>query len=319
MPYSPIEYIKPTSRAMGRMTTILFRPFDLGKWFVLGFTAWLAALMDGGYSSGGNFQVGDSGDSSEPESFAEFIEPAKVFVEENLGWILPLAAVLVLLLVVVSVVCLWVSSRGKFMLLDNVVYNRALVVAPWRQYRGVGNSLFRWRLVFLLLVSLLLVAIAGGAAIYLVATFDEGNIPASWFVVLVTGILALGGTLLVAIYIAVLLEDFVVPLMYRDSLPATAAWRQFIDLHNCQPGRFALYFLWKAVLGMVTAMILVMAILLTCCVAGIVLAIPYLGAVLLLPVTVFYRSLGPEFLRQFGGEYDLWHGSGDNYGFSPRP
>ena len=49
-------------------------------------------------------------------------------------------------------------------------------------------------------------------------------------------------------------------------------------------------------------------VIFTCCIAGLLMIIPYLGAVLLLPFSVFFRSLGPEFVRQFGGEFDLWEG-----------
>ena len=36
------------------------------------------------------------------------------------------------------------------------------------------------------------------------------------------------------------------------------------------------------------------------------MALPYIGAVLILPVTTFFRLLGPEFLRQFGEDYDIF-------------
>ena len=45
-----IEFIAPTKRAYEGMKCILFRPFDMGKWFILGFTAWLATLFEGGGS-----------------------------------------------------------------------------------------------------------------------------------------------------------------------------------------------------------------------------------------------------------------------------
>ena len=45
--------------------------------------------------------------------------------------------------------------------------------------------------------------------------------------------------------------------------------------------------------------------MMTCCIGFIVLAIPYIGAVILLPIAVFFRLLGLEFLRQFGSQYDL--------------
>jgi len=42
-----IAFFEPLNRAWERMKHILFQPFDLAKWLVLGFSAWLAGLADG--------------------------------------------------------------------------------------------------------------------------------------------------------------------------------------------------------------------------------------------------------------------------------
>jgi len=47
-------------------------------------------------------------------------------------------------------------------------------------------------------------------------------------------------------------------------------------------------------------------VLMTCCIAGCFMAIPYLGTVLLLPVLIFYRAYSLHFLAQFGPEYDVF-------------
>lgn len=313
-----IEYIKPTSRSLGRMTTILFRPFNIGKWFVLGFTAWLATLMDSGNSSGGNVKYRNSRGSDQSESFEEFIQPVRDYVMENLSWLIPVVVTVIVLVLIISLVLLWIGSRGKFMFLDNVVHNRALVKAPWREFRAAGNSLFKWRLIFGLIVFLLMGGLLGGAAYYLVSTFEEGNIQPVWVAVLVTAMLLLLLALMVVAYISMLLEDFVIPMMYRDGLSVTESWRRVQGLHNIWAGRFILYALWKSLLAMAAGIAVIAVVLLTCCVAAIFLIIPYISAVALLPVTVFFRGLGPEFLRQFGDEYDLWYGSDDDFGFSPE-
>ena len=49
-------------------------------------------------------------------------------------------------LFVFMIVITWLSARGKFMFLDNVVRGQARVVAPWYEYRKEGNSFFRWNL-----------------------------------------------------------------------------------------------------------------------------------------------------------------------------
>ena len=49
-----IRYLDPLSRAWGRMKKALFSPFNLKKWFVVGFTAFLAGLTEGPGGGGGN-------------------------------------------------------------------------------------------------------------------------------------------------------------------------------------------------------------------------------------------------------------------------
>ena len=49
-----IAFIDPLSRAWGRMTQALFKPFDITKWFVVGFTTFLADLTDWHHGSGGD-------------------------------------------------------------------------------------------------------------------------------------------------------------------------------------------------------------------------------------------------------------------------
>jgi hypothetical protein len=48
-----VSVIDPITPAIDRVKLILFRPFDMGKWFVIGFCAWLAYLGGGGGGGGG--------------------------------------------------------------------------------------------------------------------------------------------------------------------------------------------------------------------------------------------------------------------------
>ena len=43
-----ISVIEPINPAVERVKDVLFRPFDFGRWFVIGFCAWLAYLAEGG-------------------------------------------------------------------------------------------------------------------------------------------------------------------------------------------------------------------------------------------------------------------------------
>ncbi|MEZ5082560.1 MAG: hypothetical protein R2750_03805 [Bacteroidales bacterium] len=57
---------------------------------------------------------------------------------------------------ILLIVLTWVSSRGKFMFLDNVVYDIAEVKKPWYEYRKEGNSLFIWRFIYGFMVFIVL-------------------------------------------------------------------------------------------------------------------------------------------------------------------
>ena len=55
-----IEFVEPFSRAWGRMKAALFKPFNLNKWFALGFCAFLADLIEGhGGSNNPEARFGD--------------------------------------------------------------------------------------------------------------------------------------------------------------------------------------------------------------------------------------------------------------------
>ena len=48
-----ISVVDPIGQSLKRTSEILFKPFDLRKWFVLGFCAFLAYLGEGGGNWGG--------------------------------------------------------------------------------------------------------------------------------------------------------------------------------------------------------------------------------------------------------------------------
>src|SRR5689334_18151282 len=109
-----ISVTEPMSPALERVKQILFRPFDLGKWFVIGFCAWLAYLGEqGGFN--GNFG-NHSGGGQNGDIHQQFDHARQVFLE-NLYWIVPLGIGLFVLMLAFWVLMIWLSSRGKFMFL----------------------------------------------------------------------------------------------------------------------------------------------------------------------------------------------------------
>jgi hypothetical protein len=57
---------------------------------------------------------------------------------------------------------------------------------------------------------------------------------------------------------------------------------------------------------MAIGIIVLLAILATCCIAGCLLLLPFLGTVLLLPVLVFKRAYPLYYLAQYGPQYDVF-------------
>lgn len=310
------QFSEPTSRAFNRMKTILFRPFNAEKWFLLGFSAWLATLGEGGSSYQGDFPTdsndGEDGATSEVptfESFQEVLFEAKEWIQAN-PWVIGVGIGLFILIVAFVVLITWLNARGKFMLLDNVVHNRAEVKKPWSDFKSQGNSLFCWIICFHLISGFLILSVLGGAGywIYSILSVDESLMNP----VIGIGVGALSAVILIAIatgYIWTLLVNFVVPQMYKFRIGVSEAWKKVIDLHRERFVAFLAFYLWYIILAIVSFLAVLAFGLMTCCIGFLAMAIPYIGAVLTLPITVFFCALGPEFARQFGPEYDLWEDS----------
>lgn len=298
----------PTQRAFERMRRALFEPFEIKKWFVLGFTAWLAGLLDGG---GGGSGGGDWNSDGEPGDFE--INQVGPWIEENLLLAVAIAlgvGLVLMAIVAVVVALLWVSSRGKFMFLDNAVHDRAVISMPWKTFQREGNSLFRWRLGLALGGLILLggcVAVVVASVVWMEAGEDWG-----WLAVIIPAGLMGVAFILVLTYLSVLLEHFIIPIMHRNRVLTGTAIGIFLGLHRRHWPEFLLYFLWMILLGLATLMGIVAVGVVTCCIGFILMWLPYIGSVFLLPVLLFFRMLGPEYLRQFGPDYDVWASSGEH-------
>lgn len=278
------------------MTDALFRPFDLKKWFVLGFSAFLAGLGARGGSGANSF--GNVGSELEVDRLGQSAGELWQNVVGN-GLLFALGALGCAVLLIVAFAVLWVSSRGKFMFLDNVVHNRALVADPWKRFRKQGNSLFLFRIVFFLACTLLIV----GLALVIAATVGFSAWSeletASRIALIVAAFGSLVLLILVLVYAAFFLDAFVVPLMHRYNLGAVAAWSRFLDLFRQHPWAFLLCGLLVIVFGFGVMMLILSFGLMTCCLGFLLLMIPYIGSVVTLPISVFYRSFTLEFLAQF--------------------
>lgn len=296
-----ILFMEPLSRAWNRMKVALFRPFDIHKWFVLGFNAFLAGLMDASNGSGG----GRGGKSGSFGEFIHFPRTAWAWLMDNPGWAIAILFLSVFA-IVIGVVFTWASSRGVFMFLDSVVRDRVEIARPWREYRKEGNSFFVWRLLFGLVCIALFAGFIAWFFIQGAAIYDAGRSRAFPIALVVgLGLLALVFVLICG-YISLFLKDFVAALMYKNRISAGEAWKIFLRLFGKHAFHFIGYGVLLFLLVLVFVFVVIVAGLVTCCIGWLILVIPYIGTVVTLPFWYTLRAFSLEFLAQFGPEYNVF-------------
>ena len=288
-----IEIIKPFGEAFDLMKKVLFEPFDLKKWFVIGFAAWLSHIGSGGLNF--NYRTGRSDLSHDPtlRSLVDAIHRIPL-------WLLVSGiSALFIFIVALALVFAWLRARGRFMFTDCVVHNRAAVVEPWREFRPQGNSYF----IFAVVVGCIVFVIAGAASLPFMLPIVRGVTFLHLHDVYLFSMIALWAMLLFLLIFAwSLITHFMVVIMYRSRCLAMEAFSLALRLIWDYPGEVTLYCLFWIALAIGTAVLSCAAILATCCLA----ILPYLGTVILLPVFVCLRGFGLYFIRQFGADYDVW-------------
>ena len=297
----------PVGQAMDRVKKVLFQPFDVGRWFVIGFCAWLACLGEGGGSPGGFHFGGHHGRGA--QSIRAAFEEARDYVLHNLAWIVPLAIALVVVSVAVWLILMWLSSRGRFMFLHCVALNAAEVRVPWIQFAPEANSLFLFRLVISLIGLVLMFPLVGGLVLVVLRmVFRERGQP--------RGPAAGRGVSVhhdrrrdrVLDHWAAD-EGFcgAAAIPAPEPLPRRVAGTGRLVHGATSATSFSISSsgsCWRLCI----AVVVVVAVLATCCIAGCLFALPYLGTVFLLPILVFERAYSLHYLAQFGRDYDVFSG-----------
>jgi hypothetical protein len=290
-----IEIFKPFGEAFELMKKILFQPFELKKWLVIGFAAFLASLS-GGFTSSFN-PLSRWSTREDNKAIAESFHD--VWSEgQTEWWVIALIAAGALFILALVLVVAWVGARGRFIFTDCIVRNRAAIVVPWKEFRVEANSFFMFSvLAVLTLITFATVGILGLALPLILpghgARPGTGLLIAFCFFLFVLVCLAFGFALTL---------QLMIPVMYRQRCRAMDAFRQTLRLIVDRPGPVLLYMLFFLVLVIAAAMISCALTCVTCCIA----AIPYIGAVILLPLPVTLGAFSLLFLRQFGPDYDVW-------------
>ncbi len=268
-------------------------PIQAGKWFALGFVAWLAHLGEGGSSS---FNVPDTSGGSSSGSGPSF-KPAVDWIVDHLSIVIMIAIVAILVGVALDAALLFLSSRARFMFIDNIVKDDAKVEEPWRRFADLGMKLFKFRFILSLLG---LLAVLAASAVFLSLAWPElrdGQFgETSIIAAVIAGSLAviLGAPLGV---VGVLVNDFVVPSMYLNDEGVGAGWKRMRqEIFRGRGTTIFLFYLVQLGLGLVVGVITLGVTCITCCIA----ALPYIGTVILLPLFVFSRTYVLLFIEQLG-------------------
>jgi hypothetical protein len=296
-----VSVIDPIGSAIEQVRLMLFRPFDLSKWLVIGFCAWLAYLGQGGGGPGFNYTFHDHG--------APNLAHVKEVLLANLPWIIIGAAIVIPLFIIIGLVFCWLSSRGRFMFVHCIAGNRAEVAIPWNKFARHANSLFLFRIV-VWLIGMVVVGLPVALGILAFATMSVANLVAAAVSGLLVAILVAVAIAIVVIVIAKFTTDFVVPIMLLRTASCLAGWREFLALLGSNKARMVLYILFQIVISLVIFFIIASICLIgcCCCCASLLLLVPYVGTVILLPIFVFKRAYSLFYLRQFGAQFDVFSG-----------
>ena len=298
-----VSVTAPVSLAIERAKQILFRPFDMAKWIAIGFCAWLTNLTGGGFSYRSNVSGGKWSGSSGSPDFTYYRD----YLQNNLSWIVPLAAGAILFVIALWVVLLWLRSRGVFMFLHCVTLNRGEVEAPWKKFARAAHSLWLFRLGLGAVSFLLVLPILAAGGLIVIGMINQGSH------VNANGILALCGVGIFWVCLCVVLAiisafttEFVAPIMSLRDCTCVEGWRIFRQVLEANPGRFVLYLLFQIVIAIAILFLVLAFVLCTLCIGGLLLAIPFIGTVVMLPVLVFGRSYSLYYLAQYGPEFDVF-------------
>lgn len=297
-----------------RMITVLFRPFEISRWLIIGFAVFLASL---GRSRGGNFNF-PSGQDFKGGDTCGSAQALESWFQSNFWPIILFGLGIGLIVFGVILLVIWLSSRGQFVFLSQLLTNRAEIKEPWIKYGWLGDKLFLFRILFGLCVFLAILLVLGAGLLMSFPYIKSGVFPGAFWMILIPAALLFLFIALFGLIVKAVLMDFIVPVMMKRETGVLPAFRIFHDeIFKGHLGDFVIFYLVRIGLGIAAGVITLLVTVFTCCMCCF-MCIPligwYISAVLFLPISVFIENYTLSFLAQFGDEWDLftWKLAGDN-------
>ena len=281
-----------------KMKEILFRPFDWGTWLVLTLAFWLAGLGEGG------FNLSFRNLPTDRESMGVLLQPIQTAAAQlNLTtgiFILLIAAILFFFAVTIGLLLLWVRCRARFVVLDMLLRGaRAESFGNrWKLFQKQGNSFFFTQI--LLTVLMVFCGICCGGGIFFALTLFLEK-PENGGIDLVTGCLFAALIVILAllsigfaIYL-LLFQEYGALRMYRTGGPGGEALRELNRKLMERPWTFVRYLIGLLIYFVLVTLLIVLFSCLTCCIGGILLAVPFLSTMILLPLLYVRWQYSLEF------------------------
>ena len=318
--YTPPSCKKATTEAFSKMEIILFKPFSFEKWLILAFCVWLVNVFENyGQNFGflGNMQpmkVSHLKKLNLTAEMSSFLNNASTFTESKIGISLILTTIIIFILIIISsiviFILIWLKSRFNFIFLDNLKNNAQKISAPWKYYKKVGNSCFLWTVGFQAISFLLGTLLFTAIVVVLFFTLNREQETSHILTVLFfIAIPVFSLFFLMYAIIFTLFKHFAIPIMYKMEIKAIPAWRKLMVLIRQFPLSFIKYLIVLMFYSIFSVILVFLLIICTCCLLGCLFSIPfaggYIASLILLPIFVFFRLFGVEYLAQFGKEYDL--------------
>ena len=293
--------VRAFSLAWERMLTILFREISLARWFGIGFCAWLMSIGSGNYVRVVNNSVRDNAKGADPQQLLETFD-AKLLSGEGIAMAIGFA----LTLFAVYIFLAWLRSRGDFMLVHRWYHPDAPLNEAWAISPKLGRSVWLWRVSVTVCTWLLTIPFLLVFWVRVIRPLMEAKWSGDAVLTMLLPIFGWGSVLvligLVFEMLDELLVDFVIPVMYCRQVSVCSAWRSAFSLCNRHPVGIVAFYLLKLGLRILCWVAVFLFIVGTLFIGAVLLLIPYLNAVILLPVTLLFRGYSLYYLSQWRPE-----------------
>jgi len=290
---TPLDAFTP---AIEHTRKMLFEPFDIGKWFVLGFVIFLAQLISADSGSWGGSRIQDKLNRQQYQGEgAHELQQAAQWAVDHLGLILLIGVGLFVLINLIGLVIQYLGARGHFMFLECVIENKAEVAVPWRNAARPAWSLFLWRLAIFILFFWCFVLLFALPVWGLIRTAAAGDFSFPGTLVSLIPFVAVFIPLAIcASVVDLLIRDFVTPVMLLHRIDLLGAVEKSIALWRGQLGNLLLYLLFRLIISVFAGVVGMAVACFTCCIG----ALPVIYQTITAPIHVFVRSWTLAILEQ---------------------